>query len=250
MGKSLKHGSSEQVQARNPEAEEAGRFREPLESGGCASSQAPASKDRQPLARLPGPEQSPSQPAWSPPTPSPTKHESGYNPRVFIVFEHSAGLRNMGPQDEGRTRSGGSLDGYLRGDGLPSLPTPRNIVGPDLVQALASHGHRLPGGEREAPRHHAGPGRQLCSQLVLQQWELRERAAELGGQGPQALHSPGGPKPQQQTPWGVAGTSQQGWQPRTYHARGQEHRHVAAVPQAHLPEEESPQRGTGLVGTG
>lgn len=171
--------------------------------------------------------------------------------RVFIVFEHSAGLRNKGPQDGGRTRSGGSLDGYPRGDGLPSLPTPRNIVGPDSVQALASHSHRLPGGEREAPRHHAGPGRQLCSQLVLQQWELRERAAELGGAGPPSLApTRRAQASEQQTPWGVAGTSQQGWQPQTYHARGQEHRHVAAVPQAHLPEEELPQRGTGLVGTG
>lgn len=63
-----------------------------------------------------------------------------------------------------------------------------DVIGPDAVQTLTQHGHRLPSGERKAPRHHSGPFGQLCLQLVFQQRELWERA---GGR----VHRTGGDRP-------------------------------------------------------
>lgn len=48
--------------------------------------------------------------------------------------------------------------------------------------------------------------------------------------------APPGPTP----PLRVARASPGASKPQTYHARGQEHRHVVAVPQAHLQEEVTP----------
>ena len=85
-------------------------------------------------------------------------------------------------------RIGGSKYGGRTGPwhSLPSGPTSMDVIGPDSVQALTYHSHRLPGREGEAPRHHAGSCRQLCLQLVLQQWELWERGEGGVGQGDMA----------------------------------------------------------------
>lgn len=57
---------SEQVQAGDPEAEEAGGYRGTPDSGGCTYSQASAPKDPQPLAgHQISLEHNPSPPAWS-----------------------------------------------------------------------------------------------------------------------------------------------------------------------------------------
>ena len=153
---------SEQVQAGDPEAEEAGGYREPLESGGHTSSQAAAPKDLQPLAgQQINLEQNSSQPAWSPPHSTPlgdhstqlsTQQKSGWNP-LSLYCVQSANLRIGGSRYGGRTRPW---------DSLPSRPTTVDIIGPDAVQALTQYSHRLPGGEGEAPRHHSGSCRQLC----------------------------------------------------------------------------------------
>lgn len=134
-------------------------------------------------------------------------------------------------------RTGGSKYGGRTGPwhSLPSWPTSVDVIGPDSVQALTYHSHRLPGGEWEAPRHHAGSCRQLCLQLVLQQWELWETGEGGIGRGDMA---PPSSSSRSVPTLGMAWASQGVSEPQTYHTRSQEHRHIVAVPQAHLQEEE------------
>ena len=53
--------------------------------------------------------------------------------------------------------------------------------------------------------------------------------------------APPGPAPTMGMAWASHGVSK----PQTYHARSQEHRHIVAVPQAHLQEEEITPAGIG-----
>lgn len=238
-----KPGFCEQVHTGDPEAEEAGRARRPWERGGHTSSQAPATKDSQPLAgHQTNLEQNSPQPARSLLAASLCKtirlalpqQESGWSPlRLYCV--RSVSLRTGG------SRYGGGTGSW---DGRPGWPAPVDVIGPDAVQTLTHHRHRLPGGEGEAPGHDSGSHRQLCLQLVLQQWELWERAGRGGvgrveHRGPYS--APPHPAPTQGMTWSPTGAGK----PQTYHARSQEHRHVVAVPQAHLQEEEVTAAGNG-----
>lgn len=146
----------------------------------------------------------------------------------------SASLRLRGPRDQDRTGCWGSLH---------SWPTTVDVIGPNTVQALTHHSHRLPGWEGEAPRHHTGPFRQLRLQLVLQQWKLWERARGCSEQGGTWLLLPSSSRPNINA--GVAWASPGASKPQTYHTGGQEHRYIVAVLQAHLWEEEVTSEGNG-----
>lgn len=60
------------------------------------------------------------------------------------------------------------------------------------------------------------------------------------------LAAPPGPVPTLGMAWASHGVSK----PQTYHTRSQEHRHIVAVPQAHLQEEKSPPLGKRFGGHG